>query len=173
MLSNNLKNFESFVENIQASVPQKEKAFQKTETLLDKVFDDPVDFVKTLWDDAVAVAKQLNLDPKVLIAQAALETGWGKSVIRDGSGSSFNLFNIKADKSWAGDKISKHTLEYNGERMLKTRAPFRRYDAFSESFKDYLDFLQGNPRYQNTLSETNDPKAFLESLQAAGYAHRS
>lgn len=134
-------------------------------------FDSPAEFVKTLWPLAVDAAKRLgNLDPKVLMAQAALETGWGKSVIRDGMDSSFNLFNIKADKRWQGDKVSVSTLEYRDGVAVKERAGFRKYQSFAESFHDYVDFLQANGRYAKALTQTDTPERFVSALQQAGYA---
>lgn len=59
------------------------------------------DFVSRLYPLAVQAARELGVEPKVLLAQAALESGWGRSTIKNGNGSNtFNLFNIKADKSW-------------------------------------------------------------------------
>lgn len=137
---------------------------------LNSAFDDPVKFVKALWADAVEAAEKLDLDPKLLIAQAALETGWGKSIISGENGSSFNLFNIKADKSWLGDKIAKDTLEYEDGVAVKKKEPFRRYQSFAESFKDYTSFLNTNSRYNDALSMSYDPLLYLQSLQDAGYA---
>lgn len=145
-------------------------AFEKTREALPTAFDDPVSFVKALWSDAVEVAEKLNVDPKLLIAQAALETGWGKSIIGNGQGSSFNLFNIKADPSWGGNQMLKSTLEYENGLGVMRREPFRSYGSFGESFLDYMNFLQTNPRYEATLGMTNDPASYLESLQDAGYA---
>jgi flagellar rod assembly protein/muramidase FlgJ len=63
----------------------------------------PEQFVQTLLPAARATAKTLGLDPLALIAQAALETGWGQRVIKTAKGeSSFNLFGIKANHGWQG-----------------------------------------------------------------------
>ena len=110
-------------------------------------------------------------DPKALLAQAALETGWGKAVIRkpDGS-SSFNLFNIKADHRWQGGQVGKLTLEYRDGVAVKEQASFRAYDSYAHSFEDYTDFLQRQPRYREALEAGIDSSAFVERLQKAGYA---
>ena len=87
-----------------------------------------------------------------------------------GGDSSHNLFGIKADTRWQGDKVHTSTLEYRDGTALKTRADFRAYGSYSESFSDYVDFLQRNPRYRTALSRVEDPAAYFSALQEAGYA---
>jgi len=131
----------------------------------------PRDFVRELWSAAEQAAQDIGVDPAALLAQAALETGWGKHVMRGDQGqSSHNLFGIKADRRWQGDKVRKTTLEYKDGVALKTRADFRSYDNYEQAFKDYVDFIKGNPRYREALQVTGDPKAYFRSLQKAGYA---
>jgi len=111
------------------------------------------------------------LNPAVMVAQAALETGWGKHIINKSDGnSSNNLFNIKSDKSWEGDKASKVTLEFEQGTPVKKQASFRAYDSIKESVNDFVDFLTQNPRYEEALQKTAQPNEFLDSLQKAGYA---
>jgi flagellar protein FlgJ len=127
-------------------------------------------FVKQLWPYAQQAANEIGVEPKVLLAQAALETGWGKSVIDKADGkSSFNLFNIKADKSWKGSKTSVNTLEFVQGTAKKVRAGFRVYDSYQQSFQDYVQFLKRNPRYGEALKQTADPEAYVKGLQQAGY----
>lgn len=135
-------------------------------------FETPADFVEALIPLAEKAAAALNLAPGVLLAQAALETGWGKFVTRDvASGqSSFNLFNIKADSRWQGDAVQVQTLEYRGGVAQKEQARFRAYGSYADSFNDYVNFLQDNPRYQQALEHTANPARFVQELQAAGYA---
>ena len=131
----------------------------------------PEGFLTQLWPAAEEAAARLNIAPEALLAQAALETGWGKHVMqhRDGA-SSHNLFGIKADSRWSGDKVRVSTLEYQDGVAVKTRADFRAYDSYQESFADYVDFLQSNPRYTQALQRTDDPAAYFSALQEAGYA---
>jgi len=131
----------------------------------------PESFLGRLWPAAEQAAARLNLAPEALLAQAALETGWGQHVMQARSGgSSHNLFGIKADPRWQGPKVDVSTLEYRDGVALKTRADFRAYGSFEESFSDYVDFLQRNPRYREALARTDDPKAYFTALQQAGYA---
>ncbi|PSW11137.1 flagellar assembly peptidoglycan hydrolase FlgJ [Photobacterium rosenbergii] len=133
-------------------------------------FDSPQAFVTHMAPYARRTANVLGVDPAVLIAQAALETGWGKKVISNAAGNSNNLFNIKADPSWKGDKMATQTLEYHQGIAVQERAAFRSYDSFDESFNDYVQFLKQNPRYSVALENTQDPKAFINEIHKAGYA---
>ncbi len=138
---------------------------------LPEKFESPEAFVTALLPQAEKVAQELGVDPKVLLAQAALETGWGKHIIRDANGdSSYNLFNIKADKRWGGERAQVNTLEYRDGAAQKERAFFRSYQSYEQSFRDYADFLKNSPRYQQALEMASDPRAYLKELQAAGYA---
>ena len=131
----------------------------------------PGTFLGRLWPMAKKAAARLDLPPEALLAQAALETGWGRHVMRHASGdSSHNLFGIKADSRWEGDRVQVSTLEYRDGVALKTRARFRAYGSYAESFADYVDFVQRNPRYREALRNTQSPAAYFQSLQAAGYA---
>lgn len=127
-------------------------------------------FVNQLWPYAEKAAKQLGVEPKVLMAQAALETGWGKSVINSKVRSSFNLFNIKADSSWQGKQVKVSTLEFEQGVAVKKTDGFRSYESYRESFEDYVSFIQNNPRYGEALKHAGEPLKYMQNLQQAGYA---
>ncbi len=134
-------------------------------------FAQPKDFVSALIEPAKKVQKELGVPFEVVIAQAALETGWGQKIIKDQKGSSSNnLFNIKADARWSGDKVHKDTLEFEQNTMVKKSAPFRAYDSLHESVNDYIDFLSNNDRYKDALQNSSNVEHFLQGLQKAGYA---
>jgi len=134
-------------------------------------FNDADEFVAAVMPHAIEVGAELGTDPRLLVAQAALETGWGRSIIRNDDGtSSHNLFNIKAHRSWDGPVAAVHTREFVRGSEITVQAEFRSYDSFADSFRDYVDFLRNNPRYREALTRTEDPEAFARSLQAAGYA---
>lgn len=131
----------------------------------------PKEFVQRLWPHAVTAGDSLGVQPEVVIAQAALETGWGHHIVNNtGGDSSHNLFGIKADRHWRGPQMSVRTLEYKDGLAVPTRAAFRAYGSIASSFEDYVSFLQGNPRYASALEQTHDPSRFLQALQEAGYA---
>ncbi|ATG73183.1 flagellar biosynthesis protein FlgJ [Zobellella denitrificans] len=134
-------------------------------------FRSPEDFVKRLLPAATEAGKKLGLAPEAMIAQAALETGWGKKIIgRKNGESSHNLFGIKADKSWQAEKTWVNTLEYEQGIAVKVQAPFRSYASFNDSFNDYVRFLHDNPRYGRALEQTGEPRQYFRALQQAGYA---
>ncbi|PKI14773.1 flagellar assembly peptidoglycan hydrolase FlgJ [Colwellia sp. 12G3] len=134
-------------------------------------FNEPKDFVTALIEPAQKVQKTLGVPFQVVIAQAALETGWGQKMIKDKEGaSSNNLFNIKADSRWAGDKITKDTLEFEQGAMIKKSEPFRTYQSLSDSVDDYINFLSTSERYQEALQDSGNVEHFLQGLQKAGYA---
>jgi flagellar protein FlgJ len=131
----------------------------------------PEAFVRHMWSHAQSVATQFGVAPEVLIAQAALETGWGKSVPQHSDGrSSHNLFGIKADKGWSGERVVNTTLEFIDGLPVRRRDPFRAYGSYADSFADYANFLNSNPRYQTALRVRENKSAFVHALQQAGYA---
>ncbi|MCG7537109.1 flagellar assembly peptidoglycan hydrolase FlgJ [Pseudoalteromonas sp. OOF1S-7] len=153
----------------QAKVEQQPKVEESVSS--DVRFDNPESFISQLWEHAQSAAAKIGLNPAVMVAQAALETGWGKHIIaRQDGESSFNLFNIKADKRWQGSSASKMTLEFEQGLPVKKQANFRAYDSLKDSINDYVDFLQSNPRYQQALAKTDNPDQYLDALQQAGYA---
>jgi flagellar protein FlgJ len=134
-------------------------------------FDTPQRFVQSLLPHAKPAAQALGVAPQVLIAQAALETGWGRAMIRHPDGeNSFNLFGIKANDRWHGSRVTVPTIEFVDGVMERHQSVFRAYDGLSESFRDYVDLIRNAPRYQQALGNTTDPAAYIQSLQAGGYA---
>jgi flagellar protein FlgJ len=130
-----------------------------------------VDFVEQLWPWAKEAAEKLGLPTKALLAQAALETGWGRHIMGQADGSSAkNLFGIKASRGWSGNKTHVHTLEYEQGTAVRKKDSFRAYATFRDSFNDYVDFLHSNPRYSRALDSTGDARSYFIELQQAGYA---
>lgn len=133
-------------------------------------FDSPKAFVESVWRAAERAAKRLGVATKALVAQAALETGWGKHVIRRADGSSsYNLFGIKSH-GWNGDNVKVSTLEYRDGVAAKEMASFRAYGSLEDCFEDYARFIESNPRYRRALEAADDPERYVQELQAAGYA---
>ncbi len=129
------------------------------------------EFVRAIRPAATAAAQQLGVDPDTVIAHAALETGWGKSVPTDASGQpSFNLFGIKAAESWKGAASAARTHEFERGRMREVNASFRAYASPDESIRDYVDLLKSNPRYAAALDTGSDAAAFARGLKQGGYA---
>ncbi|MEK7344647.1 MAG: flagellar assembly peptidoglycan hydrolase FlgJ [Pseudomonadota bacterium] len=106
-----------------------------------------------------------------MVAQAALETGWGKHEIRfDDGRTSHNLFGIRASANWKGPVAEIWTTEYVNGSPQRVRGQFRAYGSYEESFNDYARLISQNPRYANAMRNLGDPQAFAASLQQAGYA---
>lgn len=134
-------------------------------------FETPEQFVETLLPEAQKVAHELGLDPLAVVAQAAVETGWGQHMIhKTPSQNSHNLFGIKADARWEGDKASIETLEFRQGIAQKEKADFRAYDSFEAGLKDYVDFIKQSPRYAKALEHNGDSEQYFKGLQEAGYA---
>lgn len=134
-------------------------------------FSSPEAFVRELLPLAERVAKESGIDPRVMIAQAALETGWGKHMIEgEGASPSHNLFGIKADHRWQGDSVNIATTEFREGVPMSERASFRAYPDYEASFRDYVEFLESNPRYRDVLASADQPEVFAQKLQDAGYA---
>jgi flagellar protein FlgJ len=136
-----------------------------------RAFSSADDFVATMLPMAQQAAQRIGIDPRYLVAQAALETGWGKSVMRQQDGSSsHNLFGIKAGSSWQGAQARAITSEFRNGQMVKETAAFRSYDSYQDSFHDLVTLLQSNNRYQEVLKVADKPEQFVRELQKAGYA---
>jgi flagellar protein FlgJ len=130
----------------------------------------PRAFVEKVWPQAVEASRATGIPARFLVAQAALETGWGKFELKNADGTpSHNLFNIKAGKRWSGDTVSTATTEYVNGAATRENARFRAYGSYADSFRDYANLIRNNPRYAAVVGQS-DATAFARGLQAAGYA---
>ncbi len=128
-------------------------------------------FIDKLKPHAEAVAKAMGVPAHYLLAQAGLETGWGRSLPKASDGStSHNLFGIKAGANWKGAVVEAPTTEYTSGRAVHTVERFRAYASFTEAFQDFAKLLRGSPRYAGALAQAQDPGAYANGLQRAGYA---
>jgi flagellar protein FlgJ len=130
----------------------------------------PEQFVHHVYPYAEDAAKKLDVSADVLVAIAALETGWGLHTPKANYGQdSFNYFGIKANQ-WDGSAVSNVTKEFDGEKMIVIKDEFRAYETPADSFNDFAEFLLSNPRYQDAVNNSSDSKAFVDELHKAGYA---
>ncbi len=135
------------------------------------VMSGPQEFIQTLMPHAQRASETSGIPASFMIAQAALETGWGKRDIRGADGQpSYNLFGIKAGANWNGKTVDITTTEYVNGQPVKMTDRFRAYDSWAESFADYARLLQSNSRYQPVMSQAQDAASFANGLQRAGYA---
>ena len=131
----------------------------------------PVDFVTKLAPYAAEAAQKLGVSVRAVLAQAALETQWGKHMPAHSDGStSNNLFGIKAGSSWDGAKVRVGTLEFEGGAAVRKQAAFRAYQSPADSFNDYARLVGDNPRYASAVGTGDDVVAFAKGLIQGGYA---
>jgi flagellar protein FlgJ len=131
----------------------------------------PAHFVSDLWPHVEQAANAIGVSAQALVAQSALETGWGKHSMRYPDGkSTFNLFGIKAGSSWTGATLTKPTIEFREGVMQTEIAHFRAYDSIPDALDDYVDFIQSSSRYQSALDHQGSDTHYLQKLQQGGYA---
>ena len=116
-----------------------------------------------MLDAAEETARLIGCSPEAIVAQAALETGWGKSAI------GHNIFGIKADSSWKGPKRLVTTREVIDRQLVTLQAWFRDYPTYADSIADHFAFLKANTRYADAFNAGSD-EAYFAALQADGYA---
>lgn len=128
------------------------------------------EFANRLWPAATEAARSTGVPAHFMVAQAALETGWGKSELRRADGSpSFNVFGVKAGRAWQGPVVEATTTEYVDGVAQRQVERFRAYASYAEAFRDYSNLLSANPRYASVLG-TQDAASFARGLQRAGFA---
>ncbi|MBT8435737.1 MAG: flagellar assembly peptidoglycan hydrolase FlgJ [Gammaproteobacteria bacterium] len=136
-----------------------------------KRWQSPDQFIADILPQAQAAADTLGISARLLVAQSALETGWGKHTMKYADGrSSNNLFGIKTGTDWQGPSLQKTSLEFRDGVLQNQVSRFRAYDTPAQSFADYVKFIHGNPRYQQALAQAGDDQAFIREIHRAGYA---
>src|SRR5688572_12715667 len=129
------------------------------------------DFIRNMRPHAERAAREIGVDPDALLAQAALETGWGRSMPCNARGEcSFNLFGIKAGSQWSGATVNVPTLEFESGIPVRKVERFRAYDSPADSFRDYAALIGGSSRYANARGTGENVDAFASALQQGGYA---
>lgn len=128
-------------------------------------FNSREDFVEKMMPYAVKAVEGIGMNPLVLVAQAALETGWGKYV-PEGN----NYYGIKAGKSWTGMTQDLDSPEFENGAMVTRHSRFRAYPSVLESMKDYVSLITGNERYSKAANKSFDPDTYFDEIQRAGYA---
>jgi len=128
-------------------------------------------FVSRVLPSITRAAASLGVSPLGMLAQAALESGWGQRTARTADGtSSHNMFGIKADENWGGARAGAGTVEFSGGVATQRHAAFRAYDSIEDSVSDFANLLKGSPRYRNTLSAGGNAQGYINSIGQAGYA---
>jgi flagellar protein FlgJ len=116
-------------------------------------------------------AGALGVDPMGMLAQAALETGWGQRMPRNADGSlSHNMFGIKAGDEWAGARASADTMEVANGVATPRRTTFRAYGSIEESVNDFANLLKNSPRYRDVIAAGGNAGAYIAGMGKSGYA---
>ena len=116
-------------------------------------------------------AQALGVNPTGLLAQAVLETGWGRRMARTANGApSMNLFGIKADAGWDGERAGAPTVEFAGGVASMRNAAFRAYGSIEESVDDFAKLLKDSPRYRQAIAAGQNIQAYIEGIAKSGYA---
>ncbi|WP_369384786.1 flagellar assembly peptidoglycan hydrolase FlgJ [Methylobacillus glycogenes] len=126
------------------------------------------EFTAQMQAHAEAASQDSGIPAHLMLGQAALESGWGKRQIigSDGTASN-NLFGIKAGANWKGKTVDAVTTEYINGVPQKRIEKFRAYDSYADSFRDFANLMQSNPRYNNVLENTGNAAAYSQALQDA------
>lgn len=128
-------------------------------------------FVTSIASLAQSAAAWLGVDPALVVAHAALESGWGQRPLRAPGGQlTHNLFGLKAGARWEGEVAHAVTTEIEAGTQVKRREAFRSYAGLADAFGDYVRLLLDNPRYRGALHAGADAAAFARGLSAGGYA---
>lgn len=128
-------------------------------------------FQQMVSGHAEQVSRETGIPASFMIGQAALESGWGKRQIHglDGTPSN-NLFGIKANASWKGKVVEAVTSEYVNGIKQKRIEKFRAYDSYAETFQDFAQLIQKNPRYGKVMANLDNVHNYANAIQKSGYA---
>lgn len=128
------------------------------------------DFLAKLALPAQVASEQSGIPHHLILAQAALESGWGqRQIMRENGEPSYNLFGVKASGNWKGPVTEITTTEYENGEAKKVKAKFRVYGSYLEALSDYVGLLTRNPRYA-AVTNASTAEQGAQALQNAGYA---
>ncbi len=131
----------------------------------------PAEFVNQVLPTIRRAAGALGVDPMGLLAQAALETGWGQRMPRTADGTpSLNIFGIKAGEEWKGARATADTVEFSHGVATQRRTAFRAYGSIEESVSDFANLLKNSPRYRDAIAAGRDPQGYVDGMGKSGYA---
>lgn len=128
------------------------------------------DFVDRMGAAARHASAESGVPARLILSQAALESGWGRREIRNEDGSTtYNVFGIKATGGWKGKVANVMTTEFENGVARKVVQPFRAYDSYADAFADYARLISKNGRYRDVLTAPSAEEAAVR-IQQAGYA---
>ena len=127
----------------------------------------PKDFIEAIAPAAQTSMQATKIPASFVIAEGALESGWGSSMLAE---KGLNLFGVKADPSWKGATIDMRTREFLHGEWVIVPAKWRKYADWLDCINDHANFLLDNPRYKPAFEHSDDAESFTRAVAAAGYA---
>jgi flagellum-specific peptidoglycan hydrolase FlgJ len=134
--------------------------------------EDKKNFKRAMLPITVSIEKEFGIKPSITLAQAALESGWGKSGL---TAQANNLFGFTAEGSWltAGKPVVyMKTAEYVAGVRVVVQRPFRKYPSWYDSVRNWAEIISGLSRYKAAYSfaKTGDVNNYAVAVKAGGYA---
>ena len=168
----NINDFEYILKNLELDRQDRELAMKNLEGLKNNYINEnlledesKLEFIKSVSEISFNNYESYGILPSITISQAILESGWGESTL---SSQYNNLFGIKADSRWSGEKVELETKENYDDVIV---GAFRAYDDFDSSIQDHGKFLYENERYSKSgFFEGRTYKEQAQSLENAGYS---
>ncbi|NYT26277.1 flagellar assembly peptidoglycan hydrolase FlgJ [Alcaligenaceae bacterium] len=149
---------------------QAQRASERIHSAIDGAPGHIRDFVSRMSGAARVASEQSGVHARLILSQAALESGWGKrEILREDGSTSYNVFGIKAGAGWKGDVVHVTTTEYMDGVPRKVKEPFRAYGSYEEAFADYARLVGTSKRYAD-VAEAPTAEAAARRMQKAGYA---
>lgn len=127
----------------------------------------PDEFIKVIAQAAIASMGKYKIPASFTVSEAALESGWGSSLL---ARAAKNLFGVKADKSWNGDILTMRTREFIKGQWVIVQAKWRKYPDWMGCLEDHAQFLLTNPRYEQCFTGNLSGEDFAHAVAQAGYA---
>jgi len=135
------------------------------------LLQDAIHFVTAVLPTIRRAADSVGVSPLGLLAQAALETGWGKRMPHTADGApSLNLFGIKAGEHWTGPRANASTVEFSSGVATQRHSAFRAYHSIEASVSDFANLLQSSPRYREAVAGGANPQHYVDAIGGSGYA---
>jgi len=152
-------------------VPSASATAAKAPTTGSVLATSPSHFVSLVYPAIQRAAATLGVNPLGMLAQAALETGWGQRMARTAAGTpSLNMFGIKADDAWGGERAGADTVEFSGGVATQRHTAFRAYASIESSVHDFAKLLGSSPRYRDAVASGDDARAYVAAMGQSGYA---
>jgi flagellar protein FlgJ len=135
------------------------------------ILEDAIHFVSTVLPTIRRVADSVGVSPLGMLAQSALETGWGKRMPHTADGTpSLNMFGIKAGENWSGPRATASTVEFSGGVATQRHSAFRAYGSIEASVNDFANLLRASPRYRQAVAAGGDAQNYIHAIGESGYA---